>query len=254
MGKRLRTNIKAAVFFWPRIWISSRVAPSGIFSNRDNTGKAELRENGTWTWRCHSVLPYQQRRFQGKCFVDHIRNSGQRIQYCGTNAHHQNGVAERSIRSVSNISRALIPHAAAHWPNRIDSTLLWMTVAHSVYLIYNNTPNQNRIMPQWYSYWQNDTTISRERLPNVGMSSVYPGPRASVGTETSSMATTIAARFLRGTEHNLLQQSSFGVKYNNWKHKSSVPHCVWWQILNSSHTWEGASPPTFWNALCLESS
>jgi hypothetical protein len=42
--------------------------------------------------------------FKANAFVDHIRNSGQRIQYCGTNAHHQNGVAERSIRTVSNMS------------------------------------------------------------------------------------------------------------------------------------------------------
>ena len=35
--------------------------------------------------------------FKASKFVDHIRNSAQRIRYCGTNAHHQNGVAERSI-------------------------------------------------------------------------------------------------------------------------------------------------------------
>ena len=54
--------------------------------------------------------------FKANSFVDHIRNSGQRIQYCGTNAPHQNGVAEQSMCIVSNISRALILYAAAHWP------------------------------------------------------------------------------------------------------------------------------------------
>jgi len=41
-------------------------------------------------------------------FVSHIRNHQQRIQYCGTNAHHQNGVAERSIQTISNMARALL--------------------------------------------------------------------------------------------------------------------------------------------------
>ena len=84
--------------------------------------------------------------FKANAFVDHIRNSGQRIQYCGTNAHHQNGVAERSIRTVSNMSRALILHAAAHWPNGMDSSLWPMAVAHSVY-IYNNTPDETGVCP-----------------------------------------------------------------------------------------------------------
>jgi hypothetical protein len=46
-GKTSSDQYKGGCIFLPRIWISSRVAPSGIFSNRDNTGKAELRENGT---------------------------------------------------------------------------------------------------------------------------------------------------------------------------------------------------------------
>ena len=35
--------------------------------------------------------------FKANAFVQHIRDHSQRIQYCGTNAHHQNGVAERSM-------------------------------------------------------------------------------------------------------------------------------------------------------------
>jgi hypothetical protein len=49
--------------------------------------------------------------FKAAAFVEQIRNTGQHIQYCGTNAqHHQNGVAERSIQTISNMTRALILH------------------------------------------------------------------------------------------------------------------------------------------------
>ena len=44
--------------------------------------------------------------FKSNSFVQHIREHSQRLQFCGTNAHHQNGVAERSIRTVSKIGRA----------------------------------------------------------------------------------------------------------------------------------------------------
>ena len=39
--------------------------------------------------------------FKAKAFVQHIRDHSQRIRYCGANAHHKNGVAERAVQSVS---------------------------------------------------------------------------------------------------------------------------------------------------------
>ena len=68
--------------------------------------------------------------FKANAFFSHIRNSGQRIQYCGTDAYHQNG----SIRTVSNMARALILHAATHWPNGIDSCLWPIAVTHAVHI------------------------------------------------------------------------------------------------------------------------
>ena len=50
--------------------------------------------------------------FKANAFVQHIRE--QQICYCGTNAHHQNGIAERSIGTVSNVARAMLLHSAAH--------------------------------------------------------------------------------------------------------------------------------------------
>ena len=35
--------------------------------------------------------------FKANAFVHHILNHEQRIQYCGANAHHKNGIAEQSI-------------------------------------------------------------------------------------------------------------------------------------------------------------
>ena len=77
--------------------------------------------------------------FKANKFVQHIRDTNQKIQYCGTNAHHQNGVAERAIRTISNMARAMIIHAAALWKHGIDSSMWPMAIQYATY-VYNNIP------------------------------------------------------------------------------------------------------------------
>jgi hypothetical protein len=59
--------------------------------------------------------------FKANSFVTHINDTHQLLKLCGTNAHHQNGVAERAIQSISNMARALILHASIHWKDGIDA-------------------------------------------------------------------------------------------------------------------------------------
>ena len=61
--------------------------------------------------------------FKANKFVTHIRDHNQKIQYCGTNAHHQNGVAERSILTISNMARAMLLHASGRWKHGIDPSM-----------------------------------------------------------------------------------------------------------------------------------
>jgi hypothetical protein len=46
--------------------------------------------------------------------VAHINETQQMMHFFGTNAHHQNGVAERAIQTISNMARAMILHASMH--------------------------------------------------------------------------------------------------------------------------------------------
>ena len=101
--------------------------------------------------------------FKANSFVHHIREHGQHIRYCGTNAHHQNGVAERSIRTVSNMARAMLLHSAAHWKNGVDSSLWPMAVTYAVY-IYNNMPNAHNLCPADIF---TGSTIPRHRLRDI---------------------------------------------------------------------------------------
>jgi hypothetical protein len=78
-------------------------------------------------------------------FVAHINETHQKMRFCGTNTHHQNGVAERSIQTISNMTRAMNLHAGIHWKNGCDSSL-WPQAVNYAANIYNNTPN-NGVCP-----------------------------------------------------------------------------------------------------------
>lgn len=96
-------------------------------------------------------------------FVEHIRQHNQQIHYCGVNAHHKNAVAERAIRTVSELACALLLHASIHWPGGIEGTLWPMAVDHAVHL-YNTLPNQHGICPlDLFS----GTTVPRHKLRDL---------------------------------------------------------------------------------------
>jgi hypothetical protein len=101
--------------------------------------------------------------FKANAFVQHIRDHAQQVHYCGTNAHHQNGVAERSIRTVSNMARAMLLHSAAHWKDGIDASLWPMAVTYAVY-VYNNTPNAQNLCPAGL---YTGSTVPRHRLRDL---------------------------------------------------------------------------------------
>ena len=73
-------------------------------------------------------------------FVNEILSKGQEVKYCGVGAHHQNGAAERSIRTVSNMARVMMLHASIRWPDAADPSLWPMAVDYAIH-VYNHMPN-----------------------------------------------------------------------------------------------------------------
>jgi hypothetical protein len=61
------------------------------------------------------------------------------MRLCGTNAHHQNGVAERAIQTISNMDRLMILHASMHCKDGIDASLWPQAVTYTTH-VYNTTP------------------------------------------------------------------------------------------------------------------
>ena len=62
--------------------------------------------------------------FADKDFITSCNNMQQTYSFCGVNAHHQNGVAERRIRDLRESARSMLLLAKHNWPTAI-STHLW---------------------------------------------------------------------------------------------------------------------------------
>ena len=59
---------------------------------------------------------------------------GQQIRFSGSDAHHHNGVAERSIQTAIVWARTMLLHAAVHWPAAADLQFWPLALENAVYL------------------------------------------------------------------------------------------------------------------------
>jgi len=77
--------------------------------------------------------------FRSKLFRDSCTIHGQGIRFSGVNAHHQNGLAERYIHTITKRAHTMIIHAMIHWPDIIHENLWPFALRHAV-AIHNATP------------------------------------------------------------------------------------------------------------------
>ena len=71
-----------------------------------------------------------------------IDKNNQHITCCGVGAHHQNGVAERHIRTIVEKARTSLLHASTKWPSAEIDTELTFAVNLAVYQ-WNHTPRRD---------------------------------------------------------------------------------------------------------------
>jgi hypothetical protein len=61
--------------------------------------------------------------FATKAFRAHCDYKGQELEFSGVGAHHENGVSERAIQTVSSLARTMLLHMSLHWPTQADLEL-----------------------------------------------------------------------------------------------------------------------------------
>jgi hypothetical protein len=61
------------------------------------------------------------------------------MSFSGPGAHHQNGIAERGIGTVSKLARANLIHLMVHWPQQCNVNLWALAMDYAIW-VYNRIP------------------------------------------------------------------------------------------------------------------
>ena len=69
--------------------------------------------------------------FNSKAYQADCKQLNQTMTYCGVDVHHQNGVAERTIQTITTWARTLLIDASIHWPNEMDLDLWSLAMDHA---------------------------------------------------------------------------------------------------------------------------
>ena len=73
--------------------------------------------------------------FTAKEFIAYIHESEQRVTFSGVGAHHQNGIAERAIGTVTRKARTQLLHAQLRWSEETPTSLWTMFLSPTVELL-----------------------------------------------------------------------------------------------------------------------
>lgn len=96
--------------------------------------------------------------FASDAFKTECTRSSQKLTFSGVGAHHQNGVAEQNIKTVSHWARANMLHAAYHWHEHANIKLWPQAVDYAVW-IFNRMPSrENGLSPN--ELWSQDRNHS----------------------------------------------------------------------------------------------
>ena len=83
--------------------------------------------------------------FDSDEFTDAVKKCRQIIDFSGTGAHHQNGIAEHGTCMTVEWSHTMLLHAAIHWPEQADLALWPYALDYTVYL-WNNMPKKDLLV------------------------------------------------------------------------------------------------------------
>jgi hypothetical protein len=79
--------------------------------------------------------------FKSHHWMEHCRARRQTNTFSGSGTHHQNGVAERAIRTIVESARTMLLHAMVHWPEA-TSVDLWPLAFDYAVMLHNYLPTK----------------------------------------------------------------------------------------------------------------
>lgn len=103
--------------------------------------------------------------FASEAFKSDCVFHGQKLTFSGVGAHHQNGVAEQNIKTISQWARANMLHAAYHWHEHANVKLWPQAVDYAVW-VFNRLPSiKTGLSPNelWSNALSNNYDLRRAR-------------------------------------------------------------------------------------------
>ena len=79
--------------------------------------------------------------FNSSEFMEELLKNQQNTRFSGAGAAHQNGAAERAIKTVVTMARIMLMHAALRCPEDTLSTDIWPMEMDYVVWVYNRIPH-----------------------------------------------------------------------------------------------------------------
>ena len=191
--------------------------------------------------------------FSAQAFVQDILDRGQTPRYSGVGAHHHNGIAERSILTMSNMARTMMLHAGVRWPDLVEASLWPLAMEYAAY-IYNHTPSMESGQAPIDIFTR--TVVPRQRLKDLhvwGCPTYVLEPKLQDGKKIPRWK----PRSRRGVFLGLANKyaSSIPLVLNpSTGHISPQFHVVFDDLFTTVVSQaESDEPPSHWEDLCITS-
>jgi hypothetical protein len=126
---QLKGKLMRAKFYAATIFVDHFTDYTYVHLMRDTTAETTIEAKNAYEQLLqtfgHKVMAYHadNGRFAETDFVQDVRDKAQNITYCGVGSHHQNGIAERRIRSLGEDARTMLAHGQHLWPEVISKSL-----------------------------------------------------------------------------------------------------------------------------------
>ena len=191
--------------------------------------------------------------FSTKTLLDELSQRQQRVRFAGTGTGHQNGVAERGIKTIVQMARTMLLHAAMRSPDGFVRTDLWpMAMDHATW-IYNHLPKMDSgVSPM--ELWSRSITSTADLLmdchvwgcpvyvlePKLQKSGIKipkwdPRSRRGLNMGFSPVHSTLIASVLNLLTHSITPQ--FHVIFDDWftsvHSESDIEPSVWIDLITT---------------------
>ena len=186
--------------------------------------------------------------YTSKAFREKLSSQNQSLRLSAVGAHHQNGVAESSIKSTTYKARALLIHAALRWPGVSEKTLWHMALQHAVYL-HNKTPRQDvgRSPEELWTRTHADHTACLSSLHTWGCPAYVLDPTLQNGQKIPKWQPRSRRAQYLGVSP--LHASTVGIVRNLRTGRLSPQfHLVFDDYFETVHS-ESSTPPLVWEEL-----